>query len=80
MAALEAAQAEGGDIRGMQSAALLVVPGESEGSPWRERLVDLRVDDHPRPLEELRRLLHVHRTYEHMNRGDELLTEEDEQK
>ncbi len=77
LAALDAAQAEGGDIRGMQSAALLVVPGETEGTPWRERSVDLRVDDHPQPLEELRRLLHVHRTYEHMNRGDELLAEED---
>ncbi|MCP4657550.1 MAG: DUF1028 domain-containing protein, partial [bacterium] len=72
MAALEAAQAEGGDIRGMQSAAILVVPATSAGAPWRERIVDLRVEDHPRPLEELKRLLRVHRAYEHMNRGDEL--------
>ncbi len=69
--ALEAAQAEGGDIRGRQSAALLVVPGTSEGTPWRERAVDLRVDDHESPLSELRRLLGVHRTYERMNLGDE---------
>ncbi|MCP4654108.1 MAG: DUF1028 domain-containing protein, partial [bacterium] len=60
MAALEAAQAEGGDIRGMQSAAILVVPGTSAGAPWRERIVDLRVEDHPRPLEELKRLIRVH--------------------
>lgn len=77
MAALEAAQAEGGDIRGSQSAAILVVPGTSQGAPWRERTVDLRVDDHLRPLEELRRLLDVHRAYEHMDSGDGLFTEGD---
>ena len=77
LVALEAAQEEGGDIRGMQSAAILVVPGVSEGAPWRERLVDLRVEDHPRPVEELRRLVKVHRAYEHMNRGDERLAQED---
>lgn len=71
MVALEAAQAERGDIRGQQSAAILVVPGESAGAPWRERSVDLRVDDHAAPLGEMRRLLHVHRTYERMNAGDE---------
>ena len=70
MAALEAAQAEGGDIRGQQSAALLVVRKESTGKIWEDRLVDLRVDDHPEPLKELRRLLKVHRAYEHMNAGD----------
>jgi uncharacterized Ntn-hydrolase superfamily protein len=73
LAALDAAQAEGGDIRGRQSAAILVVPGTSSGAPWRERKVDLRVEDHPRPLAELRRLVTVHRAYEHMNHGDELL-------
>jgi len=77
MAALEAAQAEGGDIRGSQSAAILVVPGVSEGSPWRERTVDLRVEDDPLPLEELRRLLGVHRAYEHMNSGDGYFAEGD---
>jgi uncharacterized Ntn-hydrolase superfamily protein len=73
MAALEAAEAAGGDIRGRQSAALLVVPGESGGTPWRERLIDLRVEDHPQPLQELRRLLQIHRAYQRMNRGDEEL-------
>lgn len=72
MAALEAAQKEGGDIRGKQSAAILIVPGTSSGAPWRERKVDLRVEDHPEPLNELRRILRVHRAYEHMNQGDEL--------
>ncbi len=75
LAALEAAEAEGGDIRGRQSAALLVVRAESTGQPWRDRLVDLRVDDHERPLEELRRLLGIHRAYEQMNRGDDAVTE-----
>ena len=69
--ALEAAQAAGGDIRGAQSAALLVVRAESSGAAWQDRLVDLRVEDHPHPVAELRRLLGVQRAYEHMNRGDE---------
>ena len=77
LAALDAAQAEGGDLRGMQSAAILVVPGTSEGAPWRERIVDLRVEDHADPLGELRRLVAVHRAYEHMNRGDERMAEGD---
>lgn len=68
--ALEAAQKAGGDIRGKQSAALLVVPGRSEGKPWDERTVDLRVDDHATPLVELRRLYNVHLAYLHMNNGD----------
>jgi len=68
--ALEAAQRAGGDIRGQQSAALLVVPGKTEGKPWDERTVDLRVDDNPAPIKELRRLYTVHTAYEHMNKGD----------
>jgi uncharacterized Ntn-hydrolase superfamily protein len=71
LAALEAAEREGGDIRGRQSAALVVVRGEATGRPWADRLVDLRVDDHPEPLVELRRLLGLHRAYEAMNAGDE---------
>ncbi len=70
LAALQAAQAAGGDIRGRQSAALLVVAGEKPANSWEGRLVDLRVDDHAEPLQELARLLKVHRAYEHMNRGD----------
>lgn len=68
--ALEAAQSVGGDIRGQQSAAILVVPGTSNNQPWNERTVDLRVDDHATPLKELRRLYNVHVAYEHMNNGD----------
>ena len=68
--ALDAAQSAGGDIRGMQSAALLVVPGKSDNKPWDERTVDLRVDDSNEPLKELKRLYHVHMAYQHMNNGD----------
>lgn len=74
MAALEGAQAEGGDIRGKQSAAMVVVRGQPTGQSWRDRLVDLRVDDSPQPLPELRRLLNISRAYDHMNKGDELTT------
>jgi len=77
MRALEAAQAEGGDIRGRQSAALLVVAAEPSGRPWEDRLFDLRVDDSREPLVELRRLLQVARAYQHMNEGDEQVTRGD---
>ncbi|MCC6906735.1 MAG: DUF1028 domain-containing protein [Phycisphaerales bacterium] len=70
LAALDAAQAEGGDIRGRQSAAILIVAPTSTGKPWVDRLFDLRVEDHPEPLEELRRLVGVQRAYNHMNAGD----------
>ena len=71
LAALDAAQAAGGDIRGRQSAALLVVRGTTTEGPWADRLVDLRVDDSAdKPLVELRRLLKLHRAYDHMNAGD----------
>ncbi|MEX2123617.1 MAG: DUF1028 domain-containing protein [Woeseia sp.] len=68
--ALEAAQGEGGDIRGKQSAALLVVSGDPGIPAWGGRLVDLRVEDHAEPLVELRRLLIVARAYQLMNEGD----------
>lgn len=71
LAALDAAEAEGGDIRGRQSAAILVVAGENTGKPWEDRLVDLRVEDHADPLPELRRLLALHRAYVHMDRFDQ---------
>ena len=74
MAALAAAQAEGGDIRGSQSAAILVVRGESTGRPWADKLIDLRVEDHEDPVGELARLVHLARAYNHMNAGDEALT------
>lgn len=68
--ALEAAQNEGGDIRGKQSACLLVVRGTPTGNIWEDRLIDLRVEDNPNPITELKRLLKVHRAYDHMNAGD----------
>ncbi len=70
LAALEAAQEQGGDIRGRQSAAILVVRAVASDQPWNDKLVDLRVEDSEHPLVELRRLLQVHRAYEHMNAGD----------
>ncbi len=69
LAALEAAEGEGGDIRGRQSAAMLVVSGEPSGQPWVDRLIDLRVDDHPEPLHELARLLRLKRAYQAHNRA-----------
>lgn len=70
LTAMQAGQAAGGDIRGQQSAALLVVKGEASDQPWNDKVLDLRVDDNPEPLKELERLLKVFRAYEHMNRGD----------
>jgi uncharacterized Ntn-hydrolase superfamily protein len=70
LAALDAAQTAGGDIRGKQSAALIVVNATSTGQSWQDRLFDLRVDDNPTPLVELRRLVTIQRAYNHMNAGD----------
>ncbi len=70
VAALEAAQNEGGDIRGKQSACLLVVRGDATGNLWEDRVIDLRVEDNPDPVNEIKRLLNVYRAYEHMNKGD----------
>jgi uncharacterized Ntn-hydrolase superfamily protein len=64
LAALDAAEADGGDIRGRQSAALLVVSGKRSNTPWKERRVELRVEDHPEPLRELRRLLKLRAAYD----------------
>jgi uncharacterized Ntn-hydrolase superfamily protein len=68
LAALDAAEAAGGDWRGMQAAGLLVVEGE--GKPW-ERVFDLRVEDHPEPLKELRRLLYMAEGYRALTRVDD---------
>jgi uncharacterized Ntn-hydrolase superfamily protein len=70
MAALEAAQNEGGDIRGKQSAAMVIVSGKPTGVPWKDTVLDLRVDDHPEPLVQLRRLIRINRAYNHANKGD----------
>jgi uncharacterized Ntn-hydrolase superfamily protein len=68
LAALDAAEAAGGDWRGQQAAGLLVVG--SDGKPW-DRVSDLRVDDHPEPLRELRRLLDLEEAYRALTRTDE---------
>jgi uncharacterized Ntn-hydrolase superfamily protein len=72
MAALEAAEAEGGDIRGKQSAAMLVVAGKPTGHSWEDRVIDLRVEDAVDPIQELRRLLHVKRAYMTLNDAERL--------
>jgi uncharacterized Ntn-hydrolase superfamily protein len=77
LAALEAGEEAGGDIRGKQSAALLVVKGQPTGKIWEDRKVDLRIEDSKEPLEELKRLLKVHRAYQHMNMGDQAIERDD---
>lgn len=74
MTALEAAQGEGGDIRGKQSVALLVVSGDASEPAWGGRIFDLRIEDHAQPLLEMRRLLTMARAYQLMNKGDEHMT------
>jgi uncharacterized Ntn-hydrolase superfamily protein len=68
--AMEAAQKEGGDIRGKQSAAILVVKANSTGNDWEDKVVDLRVEDNDNPIKEMRRLLTIHTAYDFMNKGD----------
>jgi uncharacterized Ntn-hydrolase superfamily protein len=70
LAAMDAAQAAGGDWRGQQAAALLVVAGESSGRPWDDRLVDVRVDDSRAPLAELRRLVVLAEGYRRLLRRE----------
>ncbi|MGC9014967.1 MAG: DUF1028 domain-containing protein [Thermoproteota archaeon] len=73
LAALEAAEYAGGDIRGRQSAAIVVVRTKASSEPWKDKVVDLRVEDHPDPVRELKRLVRIHKAYEHANKGDELM-------
>jgi uncharacterized Ntn-hydrolase superfamily protein len=70
LAVLDAAQVVGGDIRGRQSAAIVVVTGKPTGLAWKDRIFDLRVDDSSEPLRDLRRLVTLQRAYNHMNAGD----------
>jgi uncharacterized Ntn-hydrolase superfamily protein len=70
LAALDAAEAAGGDFRGQQSAAMLVVAGETAGRPWDDHVVNVRVDDHPEPLAELRRLVGLTEAYRGLVRGE----------
>jgi uncharacterized Ntn-hydrolase superfamily protein len=73
LSALDAAEAEGGDLRGRQSAAILVVP--AQGNDW-DTVISLRVEDHPSPLAELRRLVGIHGAYALAGRADELANEQ----
>jgi uncharacterized Ntn-hydrolase superfamily protein len=75
MQALEAAEKAGGDIRGKQSAAMVVVKGKSSGKPWNDYVINLRVEDSPKPLEELRRLITLRRAYNAEDRGDTFTAE-----
>ncbi|MGA2663795.1 MAG: DUF1028 domain-containing protein [Nitrososphaerales archaeon] len=77
MLALESAEQAGGDLRGRQSAAILVVKVKGSSTPWHDRVVDLRVEDHPKPLVEMRRLLGIHAAFDHANNGDLLLEKGD---
>jgi uncharacterized Ntn-hydrolase superfamily protein len=73
--ALEAAERAGGDIRGRQSASILVVRAQPSGKPWNDRIIDLRVEDSPQPLEELRRLVRLRRAYTIEDQGDAFIAE-----
>jgi uncharacterized Ntn-hydrolase superfamily protein len=75
LAALEAGQRAGGDIRGQQSAAIIIVHGKRSAKPWADRALDLRVEDSPRPIEELKRLVTLWRAYKHVDDGDAFVTE-----
>jgi uncharacterized Ntn-hydrolase superfamily protein len=77
VAALEAAQRAGGDIRGQQSAAIVIVKAASSGKPWADRLFDLRVEDSTDPIGELKRLVAIQRAYNHTNAGDEAMEKRD---
>ena len=73
----EAAESVGGDIRGKQSAALIVVGAKKTSNVWEDKKIDLRVDDNSNPIKEIKRLLKVHRAYDHMNKGDLAIEEND---
>lgn len=70
LAALKAAENERGDIRGKQSAAILIVKGQSSGNSWEDTVMDLRVEDNDNPIAELERLIQIHKAYDYMNKGD----------
>ena len=75
--ALEAGQAAGGDIRGQQSAAIVIVRGRASDRPWADKILDLRVEDHPHPITELRRLVTLWRAYRFVDAGDAAVTAND---
>ncbi len=74
LAALEAGQSVGGDIRGRQSAAILIVKAKASDKPWSDKVMDLRVEDHPEPIRELRRLVRLRRAYDFEDAGDNAIS------
>jgi len=74
-AALSAAEALGGDLRGKQSAAMLVVPLKKVDNLLSSKIYDIRVDDSPNPLDELSRLMRIQKAYIFANEGDILSAE-----
>ena len=80
LAALKAAENQKGDIRGKQSAAILIVKGKATGNSWEDIIMDLRVEDHENPIKELERLINIHKAYDYMNKGDLAMEEGDSQK
>ena len=80
LAALKAAQSEKGDIRGSQSAAILIVNGTSTGNSWEDKIMDLRVEDNENPIAELERLIKINKAYDFMNKGDVAMEVGDSQK
>lgn len=76
-AALEAAEGEGGDVRGKQSAALLIVSPDRDLPAWGGRIFDLRVEDSTAPLPELKRLIGLARAYRLMTEGDDAVAVRD---
>jgi uncharacterized Ntn-hydrolase superfamily protein len=77
---MEAAETVGGDIRGKQSAAILMVGGKEAKNKWEDKIIDLRVEDHEKPVKELSRLLKLHRAYKHMDKGDLAIEHNDMEK
>jgi len=74
---MEAAESVGGDIRGKQSAAILIVDGKETKNKWEDKIVDLRVEDNEEPVKELKRLLKLYRAYKHMDNGDLAMEHDD---
>ena len=77
LAVLKAAENQKGDIRGKQSAAILIVKGQATGNSWEDIIMDLRVEDHENPIKELERLIKIHKAYDFMNQGDLAMEEGD---
>jgi len=77
---MEAAETVGGDIRGKQSAAILIVGGKVAKNKWEDKIIDLRVEDNEQPVKELSRLLKLHRAYKHMDKGDLAIEHNDMEK